>query len=30
MPEEREPGDTQLASDLPKILNAAKVEPPDD
>jgi hypothetical protein len=30
MPEEREPGETQLPTDLSKILNAARVEPPDD
>jgi hypothetical protein len=30
MPEELGSGDTQLTTELPKILNAAKVEPPDD
>ena len=30
MPDELEPADTQLPTDLPKILNAAQVEPPDD
>jgi hypothetical protein len=30
LPEEMEPRDTQLATDLPKILNAANVDPPDD
>jgi hypothetical protein len=29
-PEELQPGDARLVADLPGILNAAKVEPPDD
>jgi hypothetical protein len=29
-PEELQPADAQLATDLPRMLNAAKVEPPDD
>lgn len=30
LPSEIQPGDLQLSTDLPKILNGARVEPPDD